>query len=220
MYMTFDGTRWLLQVTPGTPSAVRVAYSDVSGSSNSVAWSNVSSKPSYLMYYQGFTLDANTMDTNSTGFTYSVNAPYTGPIARFSANGGYDLWLNAPYGGDGYGLAFRTRNGDSGTFNSWRYPAVYNVNVNGGGALYATIYYDQNNTGYYVDPASGSRMANITYDNLYFSGDTTYGFLGRNVYADTVNGRGTDPLELNYYDGGSVIIGAGGSKALIVLLEI
>jgi hypothetical protein len=111
---------------------------------------------SNLMYYQGFTLDANTMDTNATGFTYGVNAPYTGPIARFSTNGGYDLWLNAPYGGDGYGLAFRTRNGDTGTFNSWKYPAVYGINVNGGGALYATIYYDQNNTAYYIDPAGDS----------------------------------------------------------------
>jgi hypothetical protein len=78
----------------------------------------------------------------------------------------------------------------------------------------APIFYDSNNTAYYVDPASGSRMSNITYDNLYFSGDTTYGFLGRNVYADTVNGRGSDPLELNYYDGGDVHIGAGASKAL------
>ena len=84
--------------------------------------------------------------------------------------------------------------------NSWRAP----------------IFYDSNNTAYYVDPAGASRMNSITYDNLYFSGDATYGFLGRNVYADTVNGRGSDPLELNYYDGGSVIIGTGanGSKAL------
>ena len=88
---------------------------------------------SNLMYYQGFTLDANTMNTNSTGFTYSVNAPYTGPVVRFSTGGGYDLWLNYPYGGNGYGLAFRTRNGDSASLNSWQYPAVYGVNANGGG---------------------------------------------------------------------------------------
>jgi hypothetical protein len=71
------------------------------------------------MYYQGFTLDANTMDGNSTGFTYSVNAPYTGPIARFSETG-YSLQLNAAYGGGGNLIAFRTRNGDAGTFNPWR----------------------------------------------------------------------------------------------------
>jgi hypothetical protein len=57
--------------------------------------------------------------------------------------------------------------------------------------------------------------SDIVYNNMKFTGDQTYGFLGRNVYADTINGRGADPLELNYYDGGSVIIGSGtGSKAL------
>lgn len=157
--------------------------------------------------------DLNTVDPDRSGFTYSNGAPYTGPFIHIGASG-YGLQFNAPYGGDGYGLSFRTRNGDTGSWNSWRYPAVYGVNINGGGALYATIYYDQNDTAYYVDPASGSRMNSITYDNLYFSADSTYGFLGRNVYADTVNGRGSDPLELNYYDGGEVHIGAGYSKTL------
>jgi hypothetical protein len=92
---------------------------NVTGSAGSVAWGSVTSKPSNIMYYQGFTLDANTMDSNSTGFTYSVNAPATGPVARFSTGGGYDLWLNAPYSG-GNNLYFRTRNGDNNTLNSWR----------------------------------------------------------------------------------------------------
>ena len=123
MTMTYDGTRWLLQVTPGTPAAVRVAYSDVSGSSNSVAWGNISSRPSTMMYYQGFTLDANTIDSNATGFTYSVNAPYTGPIIHIGASG-YGMQFNANYG-DGTLLAYRVRNGDNGTWNSWR-RLVYN----------------------------------------------------------------------------------------------
>jgi hypothetical protein len=80
----------------------------------------------------------------------------------------------------------------------------------------APVFYDRDNTGYYGDFAGTSRMANINYDNLYFAGDTTYGLIGRNGYLDTVNGRGSDPLELNYYDGGVVKIGSGanGSKAL------
>jgi hypothetical protein len=97
---------------------------------------------------------------------------------------------------------------------------AYNLHV--GGTGYATgdfrapIFYDGDNTGFYTDPASTSRMSNINYDNLYFAGDTTYGLIGRNGYLDTVNGRGSDPLELNYYDGGPVKIGSGtnGSKAL------
>jgi hypothetical protein len=158
---------WGVGRTAATAVLVNTAYR--SDYSDSVPWSGVTSKPSYLMYYQGFTLDANTMDTNATGFTYSVNAPYTGPIAKFSTGGGYDLQLNAPYGGNGYGLAFRTRNGDAGTHNSWQYPAVYNVNANGGGDLYATRYYDQNNTGYYVDPASTSYVNSVDARGFYTS---------------------------------------------------
>ena len=106
-------------INTGNIGSQSVSYATTAGTANAVAWGNVSSKPSLLMYYQGFTLDANTMDGNSTGFTYSVNAPYTGPIARFSETG-YSLQLNAAYNGGGTGIAFRTRNGDAGSFNPWR----------------------------------------------------------------------------------------------------
>jgi hypothetical protein len=72
-----------------------------------------------LMHYAGFTLNANDMPTNSTGFTYSVAAPATGPIVRTGTGGGYDLQLNAPYSGSGGSLWWRTRNGDNGTWNAW-----------------------------------------------------------------------------------------------------
>lgn len=112
---------------------------NVTGSAGSVPWSGVTSKPSNIMYYQGFTLDANTMDTNATGFTYSLNAPYTGPVVRFSSGGNYDLWLNADYG-SGTNIAFRTRNGDIATLNAWNaflHSANYNSyspTLTGGGA--------------------------------------------------------------------------------------
>jgi Chaperone of endosialidase len=81
---------------------------------------------SNLMYYAGFTLDANSMPSNSTGFTYSVNAPYTGPIAKFSEDG-YPLQLNATYSGGG-SIAYRTRNGDAGSWNSW-YQFITTANI-------------------------------------------------------------------------------------------
>jgi hypothetical protein len=111
-----------------------------------------------LMYYQGFTLDANTMETNATGFTYAVNAPATGPVTRFSTGGGYDLWLNAAYSGGNH-LYFRTRNGDAGTINGWRALASYGQNY--GDSLYATVLYDANDTGYYCDPNSKSYFASL-----------------------------------------------------------
>lgn len=132
---------------------------NVTGSAGSVAWGNVSSKPSSIMYYQGFTLDANTMDSNATGFTYSNNAPHTGPVARFSTGGGYDLWLNAPYQGGG-SISFRTRNGDNATLNAWR-----------------TILTDSNYTSYSPSltgsGASGTWGINVT-------GYSTYVNLGNN----------------------------------------
>jgi hypothetical protein len=128
------------------------------------------------VFYAGFTLDANTMPTNSTGFTYSVNAPFTGPIMRVG-DGGYDLWFNAPYGGGGR-LAFRTRNGDTASINAWQYPALYNQNVNGGGDLYATIYYDQNETAYYADP-NGASQFNLIYANNWFRSQNDTGWLNQ-----------------------------------------
>jgi hypothetical protein len=118
-----------------------------------------------VVHYPGWPgfpgIDANAYGFNAiSSFTYANNAPYTGPFVSFAA-GGYNLQLNAPYSGAGYGLAFRTRNGDTSSFNPWRYPAVYDVNVNGGGALYATIYYDQNNTAFYVDPNSTGTSLNV-----------------------------------------------------------
>ena len=125
---------------------------------------------STAMFYAGFTLDANTMQSNATGFTYSVNAPFTGPIARFSTGGGYDLWLNAPYWGGG-GLVFRTRNGDLGTFNAWQSVVVYGQN--GGGEVWGTRFNDSNNSAYYVDPNSTSRMNVILADGVQSFGNVT-----------------------------------------------
>jgi len=171
-------------------------YTDPASTSNLNALTLGGRSTTNAMYYQGFTLDANTMDTNATGFTYSVNAPYTGPVVRFSTGGAYDLWLNSPYGANGYGLAFRTRNGDAGTFNSWQYPAVYGVNANGGGALYSTIYYDQNDTGYYVDP-NGTSLTNDFRANIYYQRDDTNSYWDNNTFvlrgsSPTVTLRDTD----------------------------
>jgi len=84
-----------------------------------VSWGNVTSKPGDIMYYAGFTLNADSMPSNSTGFTYSDGAPLTGPIVRFSTGGGYDLQINAPYywGNEMY---FRVRNGDLGVWRGWK----------------------------------------------------------------------------------------------------
>ena len=140
-----------------------------------------------LMFYEGFTLDANTMSTNATGFTYSVNAPYTGAIVKFSTGGGYDLQLNSTYGGTR--LAYRNRNGDIGSWYPWSVVTTYDNNP--GGDLYANRFYDSSNTGYYCDPASTSRL-NVV------------------VLASTV-GSGSWPVDITSVDRGIIFVNTSGS---------
>jgi hypothetical protein len=125
------------------------------------------------VYYQGFTLDADTMATNATGFTYAVNAPAVGPVARFSTGGSYDLWLNAAYTGGNF-LYFRTRNGDAGSINGWR--ALVSYGQNYGDSIYGTILYDANDTSYYCDPNGTSRFyAGYFVNNITVSAGNTTG---------------------------------------------
>jgi hypothetical protein len=184
---------WREFIHSGNIGSQSVSYATTAGTASGVAWAGITGKPSNIFYYQGFTLDANTMDTNSSGFTYANNAPYNGPVARFSAAGGYDLWLNADYGG-GTGFAFRTRNGDTGTFNAWRYPALYNTNVNSGGDLYASIYYDQNDTAYYLNPNNTTTAA-----NLAGKVQISYGGASSSVMIQATGSYGT--MSLNTYYG-------------------
>ena len=62
--------------------------------------------------------DGNSIGASKSGFTYASNAPWSGPLVRFDASG-YDLELNAIYHGNGYGISYRTRNGDAASWNSW-----------------------------------------------------------------------------------------------------
>ncbi len=69
-------------------------------------------------------------------------------------------------------------------------------------SMRAPIFYDYNDTGYYVDPNSTSRMYQINFNNLYYAPDTSYGFIGTSIYVDTINsGYSSDPLEINYVRG-------------------
>lgn len=86
------------------------------------ALSQLSNDVGYNKWYDGWVnypgYDANTIGGSKSGFSYSNNAPYTGPLAHFDA-GGYGLQLSASYSG-GNLIGFRTRNGDGGAWNGWR----------------------------------------------------------------------------------------------------
>lgn len=69
--------------------------------------------------FEGGGANANTLPESRSAFTYANGAPWSGPVAHFGASG-YGLQLNAVYHGDGYAISYRTRNGDTGTWNTWR----------------------------------------------------------------------------------------------------
>jgi hypothetical protein len=64
--------------------------------------------------------DANTFLGGSwlrSSFTYSNNAPWTGPLFSAPA-GGYDMQINGQY--SGHEFSIRSRNGDAGSWMSWK----------------------------------------------------------------------------------------------------
>lgn len=116
---------------------------------------------------------------------------------HIDSKNGYQLYLNW------YSTENIYSQGNFGVGNS---SASYRLHVHGTG--YATsdfrapIFYDSNDTAYYVDPASTSRLNQINYTNIYLAADTSYGFIGSSIYVDTINsGYAGDQLEFNYVRG-------------------
>lgn len=134
----WTGSYWRLYGYNGDSghADTQVGYSDSSGYASSAgnadtvdgwhrddirAWGNLTGKPNEIFNYDGWVsspgYDANTIGGNKSGFTYSNNAPYNGPLAHFAASG-YGLQLNSTYSGTTR-ISFRSRNGDNGTWNGW-----------------------------------------------------------------------------------------------------
>ena len=75
-------------------------------------------------------------------------------------------------GGPISNLRFRSRWG--GSFRAWRTIPVLDENNGNGGSMYAGRYYDSNNTGYYLDPASTSILNDVRVDIMYDKDNTAY----------------------------------------------
>lgn len=108
--------------------------------------------------------DMNTLNRKS-GF-YLRDNPTNGPFGTWTTW----LQLTGHYPGDNYGWQmaknywgndWRLRGITNNGWGSWLKLPLYDNNVSPG-ALYATIYYDTNDTAYYLDPASGSVINNVS----------------------------------------------------------
>ena len=69
------------------------------------------------------------------------------------------------------------------SFRSWRTIPILDENSGNGGAMYAGIYYDSNNTGYYCNPLGRSRLQEIDFGNgSYYMRAGSWGMRNQTPY--------------------------------------
>jgi len=118
-----------------------------------------------------------TADNTATGGTYSGVLhfhPWDGTSVS-TGDASYQLVFGSTaVNGSGYPQLV-IRNGIDTTWNSWYYIPMYGLNQYAG-ALYATIYYDADNTAYYLNPSGSSRLGITITTTTYFGSTTSHGY--------------------------------------------
>ena len=141
-------------------------------------------------------LDMNTVATWGSGFIDSWSNPVNQPsgtshwVGIQAYHGNFSTTQNYGWqmvGGPITNLRFRSA--WSG-WRSWRTIPVLDENSTNGGSMYAGRYYDSNNTGYYIDPASTSEM-------------NTTNHRGRFYFSNYVRARGQGGMMGDYNDSGT-----------------
>jgi hypothetical protein len=144
------------------------------GSASSVAWGNVTSKPTLLQVNgNNQTLDGITNDGTTYWAAGATNAPPTTYGSLLTVTGGIG-WYNQLGFGTNDTMYFRQSINNTTSWTAWKTilnSSNYTAYSSFSGAVYGTIYYDANNTGYYVDPASTSNLnqANFAGNVNFFS---------------------------------------------------
>jgi hypothetical protein len=177
----------------GNIGSQSVNYASSAGNASTVGSLGADTFYRNLGFGSGFpSWDLNTVAADRSGFTYSNNAPWTGPFIHIGASG-YGMQFNASYG-DGSGLSYRVRNGDNAAWGSWRRIVweggtwSFNIsgnsatssnatNVNGSGTLTLT------GKSHYLGASSGwdgVGFGNLT--NLHFQGHNQFWMGAGNAY--------------------------------------
>lgn len=182
-----------VHISSGTPSGVGAMPSGV-------VTTQSSSGNNYLLF-------RNTADNGTyAGLAFQDNN-IGGYVIFGNAGGGGDLLYVAGYGGGQlqYGSADSISPGSRTTVASWNGTGLQ---VNSGDFRTPFIY-DSNDTGYYVDPNSMSRMSRVDPDEIYNHGWFRNHYSGKGLY-NQVNGT-------HFYSNGSAawaITGSGGNVEL------
>jgi hypothetical protein len=131
-------------------------------------------------------------DNRYQTFNYGVSSGITGPLITFGGLGsGYPMQLTGAYSSGGAGIKYRTRNGDSASWNSW-YTLWHNGNDGAGSGLDADLLDGQQ--GSYYLPTTGKAADSELLDGIdsarvvYASGTNAMG-ASRVGFASLTNSR-------------------------------
>jgi hypothetical protein len=177
---------------------------NITGSAGSVDFNNLTNKTGGTGVYQtsGDFRAPIFYDSNNTAYyvnpagtsyvsgEFSVQQSSISGLRLISNSGVQSLWVRAGYDTDGSAtpvssptnIQFQSSGNSGGTFTfvtgNTRALTILGDYAQGSGSLRAPIFYDSNDTGYYVDPNSNSVLVN-TFASRYF---TLY-----NNFSDTIN---------------------------------
>ena len=172
----YDNNDSAYYLNPNGTSNINSVYTNFVSTQNGYwHYSDTDRNPGSSTYYP---------DAWATGVRFSfAGAGYTGTGGNYSGVLHFHPWTGttASTGDASYQLVFGStatngsgypqlviRNGIDTTWNSWYYIPMYGLNQYAG-ALYATIYYDADNTAYYLNPNSSSNLYEATMQNTIYS---------------------------------------------------
>lgn len=202
-HITYNGasSRWRFQVSPATPAAVEVAFADLAGNADTLDG-----------YHNGQITAGNVGYTSAVGQNDVTFLQFSGQNeAGDNPTGSWCSIMKLNHGnGDTYynrTLAFDFFNND--IYTRYR--------VGGNASSWAKLWNSDNFNPDTKLSESGDYLNSGAY--LGMNGGTSFGLgvLSQNrnsAVFDTIEAGGSDSLELNYYTGGEVHIGANGTKAL------
>ena len=144
----------------------------ITGSAGSVAWSNITSKPTLLQVNgNNETLNGVLNDGTTYWTTSATNAP-TSYGSLLTVTGGI-AWYNQLGFGTNDSMAFRQSINNNTSWTAWKTilnSSNYSAYSSFSGAVYGTIFYDANDTGYYLNPNGNSNLNVVGAQGRFYAG--------------------------------------------------
>ena len=202
--------------TWGSWRKMSAGYADTAGSANSVAWGNISSIPS-LWYQSGswYADFASYSFVRENGVTMSGGSEF---VLMSRSGQGHVLIDGSYWAGEGNGFySLNTSNqytsqvGFSRDSNAF---AAFNTTVSAANDMRAPIFYDSDDTGYYVNPNGNSKLYSVDSPQGYVSNGNPWGTNNSAYFPNGITtAGGTNWIYGNTYLGNAPSNGSGAEVA-------